>query len=412
MGYIRSFLYEFRNTYTVDDRLITILFASIFLPWEITLGVVVISTLYILIKSNFIETLKRISCGKVLMLFALYLMITSTLNSNWLGLGLSVGMAALFINVIHYRRYIHKDLFEQIVDIAIILSVVAVVASIFEQVHYMSLFDGMGFFDIQNKPQFRVHTFYYNANYYAMMLLFIECMCIYKFFKITKVSFRFYYTGIGCLNLFALFLTGGRIAWLCLALGVLVMLLVNRWYKLFGCTIFAGIGAVGLLSLKPNLLPRLASQGLAIGRRTKIWETAGLIMQDSWLFGRGPLTYYNVYESYTQEYIATYGMESLKQYKLGISSQHAHSMFLEPIVSFGLVGTIIFGIYLFAQIRTMFQLLSKKIDRTLAALIFGFVVVTIAFCVIDFPIFWLQTGLCLLLVMGSMDVYRKELSLC
>ena len=409
MGYIRSFLYEFRNTYTVDDRLITILFASIFLPWEISVGVIVLGMLYILIKSNFMETLKRIPFAKVLMLFSLYLMVTSTLNSNWLGLGLSFGMAALFINVIHYRRYIHRDLFEQIIDIAILLSVIGVAVAVVEQFHYMSLFDGMGFLDVQNKPQFRVHTFYYNANYYAMMLLFIECMCIYKFFRITKLTFRFYYMAIGCLNLFALYLTGGRIAWLCLALGILVMLVVNRWYKLFGFTIFAGAGAVGLLSLKPDLLPRLASQGLAIGRRTKIWETAGLIIQDSWLFGRGPLTYYNVYDSYTSEYISTYGMESLKQYKLGISSQHAHSMFIEPIVSFGVVGTIIISIYLFSQIRAMFRLLCKKIDRTLASLMFGFITVTIAFCVIDFPIFWVQTGMLFLLMLGSMDIYRKEL---
>ncbi len=412
MGYVRSFLYEFKNTYTVDDRLITILFASIFLPWEISVGVVLLGMVYILVKSNFVETLKRITGAKALMLFSLYLMITSTLSGNWLGLLLSFGLGAMFINVIHYRRYIYRDLFEQILDIAIILSVVAVVVAVVEQFHYMSLFEGMGFLDIQNKPQFRVHTFYFNANYYAMMLLFIECMCVYKFFRISKLSFRFYYAGIGCLNLFALYLTGGRIAWLCLALGVLAMLLVNRWYKLFGCTIFAGIGAVGLLSLKPNLLPRLASQGLAIGRRTKIWETAVLIIQDSWLFGRGPLTYYNVYDSYTKEYIATYGMESLKQYKLGISSQHAHTIFLEPLVSFGIVGTIIFLVFLFSQLRILIRLLTKKIDRTLASLMFGFLMVTIAFCIIDFPIFWVQTGMVFLFVFGGMDMYRKELSVC
>lgn len=412
MGYIKSFIYEFNNTYTVDDRLITILFASIFLPWPITAVSIIGGVIYILIKSDFMETIRRIPFSKVLIVFSIYLLIVSLFNSNWLGALLSIAMFAMFVNVIHYRRYIHKDLFEQIIDIAIILSVVAIIVSIFEQMYYTTLFDGMGFFDIQNKPQFRVHLYYYNANYYAMMILFIESFCIYKFFKIEKLAFRFYYVVMGILNLFALYLTGGRIAWLCLACAVLVMLVVNQWYKLFGLSIFAGAGTVGLLALKPTLLPRLAAKGLAIERRKQIWQTAILIIQDSWLFGRGPLTYYNVYGSYTKEYIATYGMKSFKQYKLGISSQHAHTMFLEPLVSFGIVGTIILAIYLFSELKYAIKLISKKIDHTLAALLFGAMAIVFTFCIIDFPVFWIQTGFVFLLLLGSADIYSKELKSC
>lgn len=412
MGYIKSFIYEFNNTYTVDDRLITILFASIFLPWQISVLCVVGGALFILIKTDFIETQKRVACSKILLLFALYLLVISLFNSNWLGALVSIGMMAAFINVIHYRRFIHKDLFEQVLDIAIIFSLFALGVAIIEQFYYMSLFDGMGFFDIQNKPQFRVSTFFYNANYYAMMILFIESFCIYKFFKIEKITFRFYYAGIGVANLLALYLTGGRIAWLCLACAVLVMLVVNKWYKLFGLSIFASAGAIGLLALKPNLLPRLATRGLAVERRLQIWQTAILIIQDSWLFGRGPQTYQFVYESYTKEYIATYGLESFKQYKLGISSSHAHTMFLEPIVSFGVVGSIILMIYLIYSIKNIVRLLTKKIDHTLASLLLGVIVITITFSIIDFPITWIQTGFVFLLLLGSADMHRKELKSC
>lgn len=412
MGYINSFFYEFRNTYTVDDRLITILFASIFLPWPITVISIVGGMVYILIKSDFIETLKRVSMAKVLMIFAIYLFIISIVHANYLGAALSIGMQAMFINVIHYRRYIHKDLFEQLLDIAILLSVLALVVAIVEQLYYVSLFDGMQFLDIQNKPQYRVHLYFYNANYYAMMILFVESFCIYKFFKIKTLAFRCYYAGIGVLNLFALYLTGGRIAWLCLACCVLVMLVVNKWYKLFTLSIFAGVGACGLLALKPTLLPRLAARGLALERRKQIWQTAILMIQDSWLFGRGPLAYYHMYGAYTKEYIATYGLRSFKQYKLGISSQHAHTMFLEPLVSFGVVGTLIFAVYLLSEIKRCFLLLIKKVDHTLASLLLGVVTITITFCIIDFPIFWVQTGFVFLLLLGSSDMYLKELKQC
>lgn len=411
MGYIKSFIYDFQNTYTEDDRFITLLFASLFLPYYISVIMIVGGMFFVLVRSDFLLSLKRIKGAKTLMLFGGYLLVISLLNQNWLGAVLSVGMLALFVDVIHYQRFIHKDLFEQILDIAIILSVVAVVYAIGEQFYYMSQIDGMGFFDIQNKPAYRVHTFYFNANYYAMMILFIECMCIYKFFVIKSVSFRCYYTIIGVLNLFALYLTGGRIAWLCLALAVLVMLLFNRWYKLCMSAVGGIIAALGVLALKPNLLPRLAAKGLKVERRKQIWQTALLIIQDSYLFGRGPLTYYAVYESYTDAYIAAYGLKSLKQYKLGISSQHAHTMFLEPIVSFGIVGTLILLGYLFVQLKNLVYVLRKVKAYAFVSLVMGVIISTLAFCVMDFPIFWVQSGACFLFVLGSCEMFVRELTI-
>lgn len=409
MGYIKSFLYEFKNIYTVDDRLITIMFASIFLPWFVSAIAVIGGAIYVLTCSNFIETVKRIKASKILLAFVVYLFIVSLWYRNWIGLGITVGMFCMFVLVLHYRRYVHKEIFEQVVDIMIILSIVSVVYSVGEQFYYMSQVEGMSFFDIQNKPKWRVHAFFFNANYYAMMILYIEVMCIYKFFKIKYIQWKAYYIVMGVLNLFALYLTGGRIAWLCLALAVLSMVLFNKWFKTFITMIVGCGGVVGLLAMKPDLLPRLASQGLAIGRRTKIWETARLILQDSWMFGRGPLTYYHSYESYTQEYINIYGMASLKQYKLGIASQHAHSMFIEPIVSFGVVGTILISWYLLSQCKRMVMLFVRKVDYTLGSLLVGVLVCTISFCVIDFPIFWLQTGFLFLLLMGTSDMYAREI---
>lgn len=409
MGYIKSFLYEFKNTYTVDDRLITIVFASLFLPWPITIVTLLLAALYLMVKSDLLETIRRIPSAKIAMILPIYLLIISLLNENWLGAIISVFMFFVFSITLHYRRYIHKDLFSQLLDIAIILSIVSVGVAILEQFYYMSIIDGMGFLDIQNKPMYRVHTFFFNANYYAMMIMFVECICVYKFFMIKEIKWRFYYTLMGVLNLFSLFLTGGRTAWLCIGIALVVMLLVNRWYKLLAATLIAGCGAVGVLALKPGLLPRLAARGLAIERRQQIWQTAILMIQDNWLFGQGPLTYFHAYSGYKAEYIATYGLESFKHYKLGISSQHSHTIFLEPIVSFGIIGSLMMLVYLVSQAKYVLLLAIKKIDITLAALLIGVAVGTFLFCVIDFPIYWVQTGPLFFLLMGSCDMYKKEL---
>lgn len=407
MGVLKSFFYDFKHEFTIDDKLIIILAISLFMPFILTIAAIVGISIYVLAKSNFGNNLRSVRHSYVLLLFGFYMLLISLINGNYLGAGISVGMLSLFVVLIYYRKYIHKSLFETMVDLMIVMSLVSVVYAIGEQFYYMHTVEKMtNFFDIQNKPEHRVHTFFLNANYYAMMIVFVEAMCIYKFMCLSTWKRRLFYVFVGVVNLFALFLTGGRIGWLCLALAILVMLVANRWYKTFivSCV---GIGAgIGVLSLKPGLIPRLAEKGLELGRRAQIYEAARLMIHDTWLFGQGPLTYYYRHGDYYALYVATYGSAHLK--KLGIRAPHAHSMFLEPLISFGVVGSLILGWYLASLGKRMVRLFTRGIDHSLGALILGFVVITISFCIIDFPIFWVQTGGLFLLILSSSDIYKKD----
>ncbi len=409
MGYLKSICYEFKNTYTRDEQIITILFGSLFLPYQITVVCFLGGFLYLCFKESIIEVIKSVKGSIVILLFAVYLMSTSIFYSNWIGLLLSIGLGVVFVCVLHYRCFIHRALFEKLLNFAVVLSLVGVLYAVFEHLHYMSLVEGMGFFDIQNKPNLRVHTFFMNANYYAMMILFVENICVYKFFVSEKIKIKAFYTIAGVLNLFALFLTGSRTAWLCLAISVLVMLIVNCWYKTFASLVGVIVAALGTLSLKPGLIPRLASQGLDVARRTQIWNTAKLMIEDSFLFGRGPLAYYNEYASYTQEYISTYGLASFEEYKLGIASQHSHTMFLECFVSFGFIGTIMLCYYLGTQLKMLCVFIYRKIELAYCSLLVGILVSVLTSCVIDFPILWIQTGTFMLFILGSVDMIRKEM---
>ena len=407
MRLLQSFFYDFKNIFTIDDKGIVILAASLFLPYPITIAVIIIMGIYILVKSNFRTTLKSVRRSYLLILFGIYLGVVSLVFSNYLGALFSVGMILLFVDIIHYRRYIHKEMFDVILDVMIILSILSVIVSIFEQFYYLNTVEGMSnFFDIQNKPQYRVHAFFFNANYYSMMIVFVEMFCVYKFMSIPKFYKRGLYVGAGMANLFALFLSGGRIAWLCMALGILVMLIANKWYKTFAIACFGLGGSIAVLATKPGLIPRLASKGLDLGRRARIYEAAGMMIEDTWLFGHGPLTYYNLYDRYYDKYVVEYGSEQLN--KLGINAPHSHSMFLEPWLSFGVIGTLIIGWYLLSQIRRLFRLFASGTDGAVGSLILGCVVMTIAFCIIDFPIFWIQTGALFLILLGSVEIYKKD----
>ncbi|OCN05496.1 hypothetical protein A4S06_08575 [Erysipelotrichaceae bacterium MTC7] len=409
MGHIRSFLYDFRHIYTLEDKLIVIMCASLFLPYVVTIATLVGVAIYVLVRKKIPMLLKSVKRANILLFFAVYLLVVSLVFQNYLGALISVGIAAIFVDVIYFRKYIHRSLLEIIINVMIVLSLVSVVYAIGEQLYYMNTVDAMhGFFDIQNKPEHRVHTFFFNANYYAMMLVFASTFCVHQFMFARPTSRRIFYVIAGIINLFAIFLTGGRIAWLCLAIGIFGMLLVGHWYKTFVASV-GGVGlAIGVLALKPGLLPRIASQGLSIGRRLHIWRTASLMVKDTWLFGKGPLTYYHFYPNYYDAYVAKWGSSHLSK-RLGISAPHTHSMFIEPFISFGIVGTLLLGWYVLSQIRRLVRMIIRKIDPSTATLITGVLLSTIAFCIIDFPVFWVQTGTLFLFILGCSEIDKKEL---
>ena len=161
MRLLQSFFYDFKNVFTIDDKAIVILGASLFLPYQISVAVVVIMGMYILVKSDFRKTLKSVPKAYLLLLFGGYLLLVSLVFRNYLGALLSIGMLLLFVDIIYYHRYIYKELFDIVLDVMIILSVVSVVVAVFEQFYYLNTVAKMtGFFDIQNQPQYRVHTFF------------------------------------------------------------------------------------------------------------------------------------------------------------------------------------------------------------------------------------------------------------
>ena len=405
MQVFSKFLNDFKNKYTIDDKLIVILAVSLFSHYIITGIVIMAIALFALFKRDLIGIMKNMNSAYALLGFAIYLLIISIINQNWLGALISIGMFLVFVTIIYYRQYIHKQLFETILNLMIIMSIVCVTISIFEQLYFVTILDtSNNFFDISNRPMERVHVWFFNANYYAMMILFAEAFCVYK--MIDKKKNRKLYILAALANLLSLFLTGSRLVWLCLFLTWLVMFIVSWKKPAIIATLAFGVATIASTLLKLPLIPRLLEYGISLGRRKIIYDAAFIMMKDTWLFGQGPLTYFYRNKNYLDDYIAKYGTENLG--KLGISSQHVHSMFLEPLISFGVVGSTFLAIYLFAQFRRIWHIYEYKIDRSLITLIIGSVVAVISANTIDFTIFWIQTGPLFLLILGSVDIYRDR----
>ncbi|MEG0686686.1 MAG: O-antigen ligase family protein, partial [Erysipelotrichales bacterium] len=332
---------SFKTNYNIDEKVFIVLAISIFLPYFITALVMIGVAIYALIKKDVVRYALKSRKNIVIYIFCLYSLIVSTVAENWIGFAISIGLFLIFNVIIYYEKIVNKKLFEKMIDVMIFMSLISVGYAIIEQFFYFNPLEGyLSYFDIDNKPEFRVHAFYFNANYYALILIFVEIMCLYK--ALHSKDRRIFYICASLANFFALYLTGSRTGWIALIFALIIIFALSNRIKEIMITL--GVGFVMVVATVFNLpiIPRLTEYGTGLGRRQQIYDTAVLMIKDNPLFGKGPLTYLYQHEDYLSKYINIFGNHDLG--KLGIASQHAHSIFLEPFVSFGVIGSfLLFG---------------------------------------------------------------------
>ena len=128
-------------------------------------------------------------------------------------------------------------------------------------------------FIIEDNPKHRINSTFFNANYYAMMIEFIVLICIYKMMQVkTKRRIIFYISTI-LVNLFILYLTGCRTAWIPFVVTIPFLFLMNKRFLYFSMTMSAYAGAAGILLLKPGIFQR-TTLFTDFGKRFKIWNCA------------------------------------------------------------------------------------------------------------------------------------------
>ena len=93
----------------------------------------------------------------------------------------------------------------------------------------------------------------------------------------------------------------------------------------------------------------------------------------------------------------------------GHPTEHAHSIYLDPVLCFGIVGILTILPFIIDNIKRLYHLWKKKIDKTLVALMVAFTVMIFIHGVLDYTIFFVQTGFLYLLIASSFDIYKESL---
>lgn len=371
-----------------------------FLPFYITLIIHAIELIILLKRGELVEAYKNTKASYFILFFCALLAIVSLFYQNYLGILVTVGILMLGSFAVYYRQHISAESFEFFMDTTLILSLVAALVAIIQYFIILHRFNIDGFeLIIFNTPKNRVDSFYFNANYYAMMIEFWVGIAFYKILRLTQeehVNFKKIggYCIIILINLFTLVLSGCRTAWPAMLAGLAIMLLFAHFYKLFGLIAAGGMASAGFLFTHKNYIPRASNITKYLGVRQKIWRAAIASIKDHPLFGEGPLTYMHIWKQYN-----------------GHNTQHAHNIFLDPPLSFGIVGILMILPYFISCIKRTYITYKLHKNDTLVALIIGLIVMTYIHGLLDYTIFFIQTSFTLFMVISSFDIYREEIDM-
>lgn len=386
-----------KKHFTHNQRYIIVAIISMFLPFYMCGAVIAFLTIRLLIKGEIQEAYKQIPRSRFIIYFCILSLIVSLFYQNYYGAACSIGLLIILSFILYYRMHITAELFSFITDVTIVLSIFAALYGLIEYIGVLNNYDINQFeVIIFNRPQDRINSVFFNANYYAMMIEFFVCLTFYKILKIKHFFLEWrkslYYLCVIALNLFMLVLTACRTAWPALACGIIVMLLVDKRYKT--CLgIFACVVAVCVYFLfNPTKFPRVDNIIDYFYTRKGIWEVAIANIKTHPFFGEGPMTYMHIYAQYN-----------------GHATEHAHSVYLDPLLCFGIVGLATIIPYVISNVQRLYRLIKSKLDLALGGLMVAFTVMVLVHGLLDYTIFFVQTGFLYLIVASSFDIFKESL---
>ncbi|VLV90691.1 O-Antigen Polymerase family [Streptococcus pneumoniae] len=366
---------------------------SIFLPFYLFVVVFCLYIISLIFTGDMKSILQKMGEHPMLLLFLSYSTVISILAQNWMGLVASVGMFLFTIFFLHYQSILSHKFFRLILQFVLFGSVLSAAFASLEHFQIVKKFN-YAFLspNMQVWHQNRAEVTFFNPNYYGI----ICCFCImiaFYLFTTTKLNWLKVFCVIaGFVNLFGLNFTQNRTAFPAIIAGAIIYLFttIKNW-KAFWLSI--GVFAIGLSFLfSSDLEVRMGTLDSSMEERISIWDAGMALFKQNPFWGEGPLTYMHSYPRIHALY-----------------HEHAHSLYIDTILSYGIVGTILLVLSSVAPVRLMMDMSQESGKRPIIGLYLSFLTVVAVHGIFDLALFWIQSGFIFLLVMCSIPLEHRML---
>jgi O-antigen ligase len=124
--------------------------------------------------------------------------------------------------------------------------------------------------------------------------------------------------------------------------------------------------------------------------RFKIWKFALEQIRLTPLFGRGPMSC------------------AFISYNSGKIIPHAHSIYLDTLLNYGLFGFIVIAVYFKRLISFVLRVCFKENKSKITSLVLAVTAAALVHGITDFTLMWVQTLPLFLFVLSGIGVYEKN----
>ena len=361
---------------------------SIFLPFYLFVIIFISYLLWLVYTGEMKGILKRLSQHPVLLFFIAYSTAISLLAQNVMGVVSSVAMFLFAIFFYYYQSQLTPKFFRLTIEGILALSVFAAAFAALEHFQIVKKFDYTFLSPrMQVWHQNRAEVAFFNPNYYGI----ICCFCImigFYLISTTKLRWLRIFSMIAIFaNLFGLNFTQNRTAFPAIIFGAIIYLFttIKNWRAFW---LSVGVFGVGLAFLfSSDLGVRMGTLDSSMEERVSIWNAGMALFKQNPFWGEGPLTYMHSFPRIGAPY-----------------HEHAHSIYIDTILSYGVVGTVLLGIASATPVRMLIDMSQVPSKRPILGLYLSFLTVVAVHGIFDLALFWLQSSFIFLLVMCSLPL--------
>ena len=361
---------------------------SIFLPFYLFDIIFISYLLWLVYTGEMKGILKGLSQHPVLLFFIAYSTAISLLAQNVMGVVASVAMFLFAIFFYYYQAQLTPKFFRLTIEGVLASSVLAAAFAALEHFQIVKKFDYTFLSPrMQVWHQNRAEVAFFNPNYYGI----ICCFCImigFYLISTTKLRWLRIFSMIAIFaNLFGLNFTQNRTAFPAIIFGAIIYLFttIKNW-RAFWLSI--GVFGVGLAFLfSSDLGVRMGTLDSSMEERVSIWNAGMALFKQNPFWGEGPLTYMHSFPRIGAPY-----------------HEHAHSIYIDTILSYGVVGTVLLGIASATPVRMLIDMSQVPSKRPILGLYLSFLTVVAVHGIFDLALFWFQSSFIFLLVMCSLPL--------
>lgn len=365
-----------------QTNIITYTAVAIFLPYILSAIVISFISIYVLVNKQTRQLIFLHKGAKAMKLFFAYALVIPFIYGNWIGFVVGIGVILVLSLGLYLRSVMTKELYERILTLICAFSLTSAGYAIIERIIHLV--------DDGRHPE-RISAVFFHPNYFGTIVGTVVIICAYK--VLTNQEHKWFYYMVAGMNVISMYLCKSMFVWVEVFIGIAVLLFVLKRHRLLALWLFAAaLGGFMIIFLDMDIIPRLSDVEVTVRLRQQIWRMTIEQIKNNPLFGHGFYSFMYLFDcSYRDQVIP-----------------HSHSIYLDMLLNFGIVGTALFLWYFVRYFITVLVKCFKERNTMISALILAVTASALVHGATDITLLWVQTLPFMVFILSGAGALEKK----